>query len=95
MRILTAQITERILAPYSLVCKSSVWYLLAERDKELRTYRVTRMHSVRLLDETFIRRPDFDLPTYWRAQAQNFENLPLNVVVHFGFTLSVYRLSNG
>lgn len=70
------KLTQRLLAPYSLVCKSSVWYLLAERDKELRTYRVTRIHSVRLLDRSFSRRPDFDLPTYWRTHAQNIENLP-------------------
>ena len=68
--------TQRLLAPYSLVCKSSVWYLLAERDKELRTYRVSRIHSLRLLDKTFSRRPDFDLPTYWRTRAQNLETLP-------------------
>jgi predicted DNA-binding transcriptional regulator YafY len=70
------KIAERVLAPYSLVCKSSVWYLLAERDGELRTYRVNRFHSVRLLEGMFTRRPDFDLPTYWRTQAWNFENLP-------------------
>ena len=70
------KITQRLLAPYSLVCKSSVWYLLAERDQEMRTYRVTRIHSVRLLDQSFSRRPDFDLPTYWRARAQSLENLP-------------------
>ncbi len=69
-------IAERTLAPYSLVCKSSVWYLLAERDGELRTYRVNRFHSVRLLDRSFARRPDFDLPTYWRVHAQGMENLP-------------------
>src|SRR6185503_4578826 len=69
------KITRRVLAPYSLVCKSSVWYLLAERDGELRTYRVNRFHSVRLLDRSFSRRPDFDLPTHWRAQAHSFENL--------------------
>lgn len=67
------KITQRLLAPYSLVCKSSVWYLLAERDEELRTYRVTRIHSVRLLDRSFSRRPDFDLPTYWRTHTQNLE----------------------
>ncbi len=70
------KIARRTLAPYSLICKSSVWYLLAERDGELRTYRVNRFHSVRLLEETFTRRPDFDLPTYWRARAQDFESLP-------------------
>lgn len=64
---------ERILAPYSLVCKSSVWYLLAERDGELRTYRVNRFHSLHLLDDSFTRRPDFDLPAYWREHAQTLE----------------------
>jgi predicted DNA-binding transcriptional regulator YafY len=63
---------ERVLEPYSLICKSSVWYLLAERDEELRTYRVTRFHAVRLLDRSFLRSPDFDLPTYWQAHLQNF-----------------------
>jgi len=70
------KITQRLLAPYSLICKSSVWYLLAERDQELRTYRVSRFHSVRLLDQSFSRRPDFDLPTHWRMVAQSFENIP-------------------
>jgi predicted DNA-binding transcriptional regulator YafY len=73
-------VTERVLAPYSLICKSSLWYLLAERDEELRTYRVSRFRLVRLLDQSFSRRPDFDLPTYWQAQMQSFEN-----------TLSGYR----
>lgn len=68
-------VRERVLAPYSLICKSSLWYLLAERNQELRTYRVTRFRSVRVLDQSFSRRPDFDLPTYWQAQMQSFENV--------------------
>jgi predicted DNA-binding transcriptional regulator YafY len=70
---LDGKISERTLAPYSLICKSSVWYLLAERDGELRTYRVNRFHSVQLLDGSFTRRPDFDLPSYWRTHTQNLE----------------------
>jgi predicted DNA-binding transcriptional regulator YafY len=66
-------ITKRVLAPYSLICKSSLWYLLAERDQELRTYRVTRFHSVRVLDQSFSRRPDFDLPTYWQEHVRNLD----------------------
>ncbi|RPI88560.1 MAG: WYL domain-containing protein, partial [Chloroflexi bacterium] len=54
--------------------------LLAEHKGELRTYRVARLHSVRLLDRSFSRRPDFDLPTYWQTQMQNF-----------GSTFSDYR----
>lgn len=67
------QVAARLLAPYSLICKSSVWYLLAEREGELRTYRVSRIHAIRLLDQSFQRRPDFDLPNVWRDQMQNFE----------------------
>lgn len=65
-------ITERVLAPYSLICKSSLWYLLAERDQELHTYRISRFHAVRLLDQPFSRRPDFDLPAYWQSKLRNF-----------------------
>ena len=67
-------VSARVLAPYSLICKSSLWYLLAEREQELRTYRVTRFHSVRVLDQSFSRRPDFDLPTYWQEHIKNFED---------------------
>lgn len=66
------QIVERVLEPYSLVSKSSLWYLVAQREGELRTYRVARFHQVRLLDEKFARRLDFDLQTYWRDHLQEF-----------------------
>lgn len=65
-------IAGHVLAPYGLICKSSLWYLLAERNGELRTYRVSRFHSLHLLDQSFSRRPDFDLPTHWQAQIQSF-----------------------
>jgi len=66
-------VTQRVLAPYSLICKSSLWYLLAEREDELRTYRVSRFQSLRLLDQSFSRRPDFDLPVYWQAHTRSFD----------------------
>ncbi len=66
------EIVERTLEPYSLVNKSSLWYLVAQRDGELRTYRVSRFHQVRLLDQPFTRRGDFDLPTFWSDHLQSF-----------------------
>jgi predicted DNA-binding transcriptional regulator YafY len=69
------EVTERVLAPYSLICKSSLWYLLAERDGELRTYRVTRFHSVRVLSQSFARRAGFDLPAYWQEHVKDFESI--------------------
>jgi predicted DNA-binding transcriptional regulator YafY len=65
-------VVERVLEPYSLVNKSSLWYLIAQRDAELRTYRVTRFHDVHLSDQHFIRRPDFDLRDYWNDHLQEF-----------------------
>jgi predicted DNA-binding transcriptional regulator YafY len=65
-------IVERVLEPYSLVNKSSNWYLVAQRQGELRTYRVARFHEVRALPQSFVRRPDYDLQAYWQNHLQEF-----------------------
>lgn len=63
-------IQERVLEPYSLVSKASVWYLIAKRDGEFRSYRVSRVHDVRILSEHFSRDEDFDLAAFWEQQSQ-------------------------
>ena len=40
------EVVERVLEAYSLVAKSSIWYLTAAHDGELRTYRVSRFKQV-------------------------------------------------
>jgi predicted DNA-binding transcriptional regulator YafY len=65
-------ITEREMEPYSLVAKASLWYLVARREGELRTYRISRFHAVTVLDKHFQRPPDFDLAAYWQTQARAF-----------------------
>jgi predicted DNA-binding transcriptional regulator YafY len=65
-------VVSRVLEPYSLVNKSSSWYLVARRDGEFRTYRVARFHAVQRLDQHFERRADFDLRRYWQAHLQEF-----------------------
>ncbi|HEX2620678.1 MAG TPA: WYL domain-containing protein, partial [Phototrophicaceae bacterium] len=76
---------ERTLEPYSLVAKSSLWYLIARREGEFRTYRVSRFYEVRLNGEHFQRQPDFDLPTYWQAHLQEF----VETLSDYHFTLQV------
>jgi predicted DNA-binding transcriptional regulator YafY len=73
----------RALEPYGLVCKAGVWYLVARRDGELRTYRVSRVQEVATLDEHFERPADFDLATHWRDAVAGFEASlpPVDVVV--------------
>lgn len=65
-------VVQRVLEPYSLVNKSSLWYLVARRDDAFRTYRVARFHDVQVRDARFIRLPDFDLPQYWQEHLQEF-----------------------
>jgi predicted DNA-binding transcriptional regulator YafY len=63
-------LTERAVEPYSLVAKAGVWYLVARREQEFRTYRVSRIQQAELLDTFFARREDFDLATYWREHVE-------------------------
>lgn len=63
---------ERVLEPYSLVAKSSTWYLVAKRDGEMRTYRVSRLHEVMVLNERFERDSEYDLAAYWQAHLAAF-----------------------
>ncbi len=78
-------LAERVLESYSLVAKASLWYLIARREGELRTYRVSRIHQVMLLDAHFQRSEDFDLPAYWQSHIQSF----LAELSGYAFTLRV------
>lgn len=79
------QVAEYVLEPYSLVAKASLWYLIARREGDLRTYRVSRLQRVTLLDTHFRRPDDFDLPTYWQDHVQDF----LASLTGFAFTLRI------
>lgn len=76
---------ERVIEPYSLVAKASLWYLIARREADLRTYRVSRLINVELMDTHFRRAEDFDLPTYWHEHTQKF----LESISDYEFTLRI------
>ncbi|MBN8591764.1 MAG: YafY family transcriptional regulator [Anaerolineae bacterium] len=80
------EIAERVLEPYSLVCKSSYWYLVARRDDQMRTYRVSRFRQIVRLDQHFARDPAFDLQTYWHAHLDSF----IHAFSEYEFTLCVH-----
>jgi predicted DNA-binding transcriptional regulator YafY len=79
------EVVERILEPYGLVAKSSIWYLVAMRQGEIRVYRVSRFVQATLLDERFERTGEFDLATYWERHCTEFRSR----LVPFTFRLSV------
>jgi predicted DNA-binding transcriptional regulator YafY len=66
----------RDLEPFGLVCKAGIWYLVARRDGELRTYRVSRIEEVAIADSTFQRPADFDLGAYWQQSVSTYETQP-------------------
>ncbi len=81
----TGEVSEREIEPYGLVAKGSTWYLVGKREGEFRTYRVSRLHRVVLLDEVFQRDSAFDLASYWSEQSGAFEKQ----LSHFSFTLQI------
>jgi predicted DNA-binding transcriptional regulator YafY len=80
-------ITAYPLEPYGLVAKASMWYLVAARAGELRTYRVSRFLEVKSLDEHFSRAADFDLVAYWDENAKSF----LETMLQFSCQLRIHK----
>jgi predicted DNA-binding transcriptional regulator YafY len=65
--------SERTVDPLGLVAKGSVWYFVAGTDGgEVRSYRVSRVQGVEILDEQIVRPPDFDLAAFWEQSSAQF-----------------------
>jgi predicted DNA-binding transcriptional regulator YafY len=67
---------ERVVDPLGLVAKGSAWYLVAQTERGFRTYRVSRIEQVRILDEPSQRPPNFDLAEYWKTSTTQFRQRP-------------------
>jgi predicted DNA-binding transcriptional regulator YafY len=63
----TQAVTERTVHPLGLVSKGTVWYLVADTDAGLRTFRVWRVQSVQLTNDPVRRPPGFDLAETWQG----------------------------
>lgn len=57
--------TVRVVHPWGLVEKETVWYLIAGTERGRRTFRLDRVGAVAVLDETADRPADFDLSAEW------------------------------
>jgi len=60
------ELSSRTVDPLGLVCKQTVWYLIAQSSAGTRTYRISRMREVVVLALPSIRPPDFDLAAHWK-----------------------------
>jgi predicted DNA-binding transcriptional regulator YafY len=67
------QISTRRLKPYGLVLKGGIWYLVAERSEQIRTYRVSNIVKLEVTAERFARPKDFDLVRFWTESSRAYE----------------------
>jgi predicted DNA-binding transcriptional regulator YafY len=63
----------RIVDPLGLVCKQTVWYLVARAAAGMRTYRISRMTNAVILPTLFERPKRFNLAAYWRSSTARIE----------------------
>jgi predicted DNA-binding transcriptional regulator YafY len=63
----------RIVEPLGLVLKGGAWYLVGRVDGDARTYRISRILDLAVLDQRFDRPKVFDLAGYWQTSTQRLE----------------------
>jgi predicted DNA-binding transcriptional regulator YafY len=90
-----AAVVSRRLDSLGLVLKAGVWYLLAERRKEERVYRVSRIVSASERPETCTRSPDFDLAAAWLRRSEAFERSRAQIEVTVRVPSSQVRYLRG
>jgi predicted DNA-binding transcriptional regulator YafY len=66
-------VSQQTVNPFGLVLKSGAWYLVAAREDEPRTYRVSNIQEVTSREEAARRPKKFDLAAYWAASVARFE----------------------
>ena len=64
--------SSRTVHPLGLVAKGTNWYLMADTDAGLRTFRVSRIDHAVMLDRSFTRPPRFDLVAAWNASTEAY-----------------------
>lgn len=67
------EVRDRIIEPLGLVLKGGVWYVVAQREGNARTYKLSQILTLQPTGETFVRPKDFDLPRYWAESTKQFE----------------------
>lgn len=81
----------RRIAPYALVAKTGVWYVVAEREGALRVYRPDRMADITVLDEPFERGATFDLRRFWADWTHTFEASRPRLIARLTVSPTIYR----
>lgn len=69
----SGECSERIICPLGLIAKGNSWYIAALNEEgEYRNFKVSRITSVIIQAETFIRPHSFNLSRYWEQSKSQF-----------------------
>ena len=82
---------QRVIAPFGLVAKGSVWYLVGAVDGHVRSYRVSRIAQAEILNERTVVPEDFDLAQYWEQSSSAFKATVPNFVATFWVSPEIWQ----
>jgi predicted DNA-binding transcriptional regulator YafY len=74
--------SERIVHPLGLATKGQSWYLVADTDKGLRTFRIDRVSSVTRTGDRAVRPPGFVLTEAWKLIADEVDQRRNSIWAH-------------
>ncbi len=66
---------KQIVAPYGLVAKANIWYLVYEHAEKIWAKRIARINSAVMLKGNFTYPMDFNLVAFWKKWCSDFENI--------------------
>jgi predicted DNA-binding transcriptional regulator YafY len=69
----TREPSTRVVHPLGLAAKGTTWYMIADSEAGLRTFRVDRMTSVEPTGDPVVRPDGFDLEEAWRLISDEVE----------------------
>ena len=65
---------ERIVEAYGLVSKGDHWYLVCRVESHFKVFALYEFESIEVLDNSFQRLKEFDLPDFWQMWLENQGN---------------------
>jgi len=89
------EIGPRTVEPYGVVCKQTVWYLVARAQAGMRTYRLSRMSDVVALAIPFKRMAKFNLAEYWNASTAQLAQARESCVATLGLAPEAVKSLSG
>ena len=65
--------SDRLVDPLGVVLKAGRWYMVARSEGDVRTFRVSNIRALEMLESRFSRQRKFDLAKYWSTSTKRFE----------------------